>query len=190
MKMKIAATLFICLVFFALILLASCQLKKEESLFPVEVNGKLGYINKTGKIVIKPQFDYNEPEWFSEGLAVVKIGSDEKETGKIDQYGRKIPVDYKYGYIDKTGKIIIKPQFNDAGGFFEGLASVIIGDKRGYIDKTGKIVINPQFDDAGEFSKGGLAQVRIGGEWRDNVLWGGKSGYIDKTGKTVWISTE
>jgi len=44
----------------------------------------------------------------------------------------------KWGYIDKTGKIVFEPQFDNAGYFSEGLAGVRIGKKYGYIDKTGK----------------------------------------------------
>jgi len=57
---------------------------------------------------------------FPEGLAAVRIGDD--ETGK-------------WGFIDKSGKLVISPQFDaiSHGGFSEGLASVRIGD-----DKTGK----------------------------------------------------
>ena len=51
----------------------------------------------------------------------------------------------KWGYIDKTGKIVIHPQFSQAGTFSEGLATVAIenGTKKNYvmIDKKGKIVI-------------------------------------------------
>ena len=83
--------------------------------------------------------------------------------------------DGKEGYIDKTGKIVINPQFDEAWTFSEGLAKVKIGNKLGYIDKTGKYVINPQFDKAEKFSNG-LAKVDIGGNW----------GYIDKTGNYVW----
>ena len=32
----------------------------------------------------------------------------------------------KYGYIGKTGKIVIKPQFDDAWGFSKGVAIVKI----------------------------------------------------------------
>jgi hypothetical protein len=45
--------------------------------------------------------------------------------------------DGKYGYIDKTGKIVIKPQFDFAESFSEGLAWVSISGKDGYINKTG-----------------------------------------------------
>jgi len=49
----------------------------------------------------------------------------------------------KYGYIDKTGKIVIEPKFDNAWSFSEGLARVKIDDKDGYIDKTGKYVWEP-----------------------------------------------
>ncbi len=33
---------------------------------------------------------------------------------------------YGYGYIDKNGKVVIEPQFDDARDFSEGLARVAI----------------------------------------------------------------
>ncbi len=51
----------------------------------------------------------------------------------------------KVGFIDNTGKIIIKPQFDDGWGFDEGLAPIRVGREWGYIDETGKIIIKPQF---------------------------------------------
>ena len=30
----------------------------------------------------------------------------------------------KWGYIDESGKMVIKPQFDDARAFFDGLAAV------------------------------------------------------------------
>jgi hypothetical protein len=42
----------------------------------------------------------------------------------------------KWGFIDKTGNIVIQPQFDEIfGGFSEGLALVRIGDKLGYISR-------------------------------------------------------
>ena len=37
----------------------------------------------------------------------------------------------KHGYIDDSGKIVIKPRFDDAWSFSEGLAPVLIDDKWG-----------------------------------------------------------
>ena len=39
----------------------------------------------------------------------------------------------KSGFIDKSGRIVINPQFNVADSFSDGLAMIRIGD-----DKTGK----------------------------------------------------
>jgi len=94
---KRSIILFCCL---AALVLTSCSQKKTETpklskesirLFPIVVNDKWGYIDKTGKIVIEPQFDYAYK--FSEQLARVRIG-DEK-TGK-------------YGYIDTIGRVCCK----------------------------------------------------------------------------------
>ena len=71
---------------------------------------------------------------------------------------------------------VIPPQFDVAGYFSEGLASVKIGNKYGYIDKTGQVAIKPQFDEVEEFSEG-LASVKIGDKY--------SYGYIDKSGQMV-----
>jgi hypothetical protein len=64
--------------------------------------------------------------------------------------------------IEKTGSIVIKPQFDWAGQFSEGLAVVKIQGKRGYINKKGDAVILPGFSRAEEFSEG-LAIVLVDG---------------------------
>jgi hypothetical protein len=47
----------------------------------------------------------------------------------------------RWGYVDKTGRMVIKPQFDEAWEFSGGLAAVAADDKLGYIDRTGKFVI-------------------------------------------------
>jgi hypothetical protein len=44
----------------------------------------------------------------------------------------------KEGYIDKKGKVVIKPVFDEADEFNNGIAWVSIGRKSGYIDRKGK----------------------------------------------------
>ena len=80
----------------------------------------------------------------------------------------------KYGFIDKSGKVLIEPQFDHARDFSEGFAQVKKDGKYGFIDKSGKVVIEPQFDDAEPFSEG-LGKVEKDGNW----------GFIDKSGKVV-----
>ena len=67
----------------------------------------------------------------------------------------------KTGFVNRDGKLVINPQFDDARNFYDGLALVSSGGKAGYIDEDGKSIINPQFDVAGDFSNG-LAAVSTG----------------------------
>ena len=47
-----------------------------------------------------------------------------------------------YGYIDKTGQMVIEPQFYGAYPFYEGLAAVVLDEDGAvaYIDRTGELV--------------------------------------------------
>jgi WG repeat protein len=56
--------------------------------------------------------------------------------------------EYKCGYIDKTGMVVIPLQFSSARGFREGLAAVRTekDGKWGFIDRTGTVVIPLQFE--------------------------------------------
>ncbi len=153
-----------------------------EGLATVKLGGRWGFIDKTGQYVINPQFD--KFVIFHEGLAPVHVDGN---WGYIDRTGSFAFKSLKQmnpaaeggdfsgglaavcqnapqrcGYIDRSGTLAIKPQFDSASTFSEGLASVLVSGKWGYINTSGKIVINPQFDGATAFS-GGLAIVSISG---------------------------
>ena len=83
-------------------------------------------------------------------------------------------------YIDKTGQIVIPCQWNGAGDFSEGLASVKNENgKRGFIDKTGNVVIPCQWDFIDEDFRGGVAVVM-------NIRNNYKKFYeINKEGKVI-----
>jgi hypothetical protein len=85
----------------------------------------------------------------------------------------------KWGFMDKTARVVIEPKYDLAGWFSEGLAAVMVEGKWGYIDPSGKFVIEPKFDAAGWF-EGGRAQVQLGDQWE----------YIDRSGRVVWELTE
>lgn len=96
-----------------------------------------------------------------------------QEESHTQEYFPKKDESGKYGYM--AGDIwIIKPQFEQAGAFSDGLAPVVINDKCGYIGKDGTLVIPYRFESAGIF-KDGLAAVQLNGKY----------GYIDNTGKSV-----
>ena len=94
----------------------------------VKQNGKYGFIDKKGKVVVPFQFD-DTAYSFSDGLTYVKREG-------------------KYGFIDKKGKVIIPFQFDDAESFSDGLAKVRQNDKYGFVDKEGKVVVPFLFDAA------------------------------------------
>jgi WG containing repeat len=82
-----------------------------------------------------------------------------------------VPSNGKFGYIDSNGNTVIRPRFDLAGGYAEGLAPVSMGGRWGYIDPEGLLVIPAKFEDANRFSNG-LARVLVNGRW----------GYIHKNG--------
>lgn len=90
------------------------------------------------------------------------------------------------GYVDGNGKVVIKPQFTGAGGFYQERAVVKnTQEEWGYIDKLGNWVISPKFCSAARFSEG-LAGVYVGGVRDENGdCVQGKWGFISVTGKMV-----
>ena len=80
----------------------------------------------------------------------------------------------RYGYEDPAGKVVVRPKYDFAWMFREGLSTVKLNGKYGYVDEKGCEAIPPKYDDARLFSDG-LAVVRIGEKY----------GFIDKSGKLV-----
>jgi hypothetical protein len=74
----------------------------SEGLASIQIINKWGYIDKTGKIVIEPQFEEAYP--FEGGAATVYLGRCE-----INERTPKSQKPCKLGYIDRTGKYIWKP---------------------------------------------------------------------------------
>ena len=160
---------------------------RSACLFPVERDGKSGYIDQTGEIAIALEFEGADS--FHEGLAPVKLGG---KKGFIDPSGKMVITpqfdeassfseglaafqrNKKWGYIDRTGREVIPARFDSAGQFAEGLAAVEIGEESGYVDRTGELAIPLQFESAWQFSEG-LAAVELGSKY----------GYINTSGELV-----
>ena len=114
--------------------------------YGVSLWARFTFIDHSGREVV-PAFTVEYVDGFSEGLAAVRPGA---VLG-----GRS----HKVGYMDTTGGWAIKPEFDDAGRFSEGLAAVNRAGPHGranwgYINKDGRIVIAYQFDDAKAFVQG------------------------------------
>ena len=110
----------------------------SEGLARVELHGKCGYVDISGRVVIPFKFVHAEP--FTDGLALVYTtwGANIFGTEGWDFFRRA-------GYINHDGKFVIDPRNTlNARGFSEGIApfqpgiSTAQNPKWGYLDKSGK----------------------------------------------------
>ena len=84
------------------------------------IGGKWGFVNRNGKIVVNPEFDYVFN--FSEGIAAVKVGD-------------------KYGFIDTTGVLIVPCEYDEVESSFEdGEGKLVKGDKVYVFNRSGEMV--------------------------------------------------
>lgn len=131
--------------------------------FLIIQDGKHGFINARGEVVIEPRF--HECGHFHEGLARFR---------KVD----------KWGFIDLNGNIVIPAQYDEALDFSEGLAAVRKGKFWGFIDHQDSLVIPFMYTKALSF-KEGLAPVKMGEKLL--FMWINRGfGYINK--KMKWLS--
>ena len=135
----------------------------REGYLPVEKDGKWGYVNAEGRMVIP--CIYEEAYSFSDGVAYVVLNE-------------------KTCFINHQNEIVLTSSYDRTGAFYNGLASACTKysdcTKYGFIDKTGKLVISQKFVSdyyiEGDFSQCSLAPVMA-----ENKLYG----CIDQTGKFV-----
>src|SRR5512138_503609 len=98
---------------------AKLPLSGGPALFPVEVGGKYGYIDSTGRTVIAPQFD--DARQFRDSRAFVDVEG-------------------RWGIVDAEGAWVKRPQYHEGSFFSSGLAAVNTGPRAWLIDHSGKPV--------------------------------------------------
>ena len=180
------------LLFFIILIIYSCTQKKQQPLFRISDGKNFGFIDTSGKIVIKPAL--SDVRDFNDGLALSYLNS----------------ADSTYGFIDETGKYVIAPNliantyplalyigsFQESSeeqkgynaisefSFSDGLALYFDPkrEKYGYMDIQGEIVIEPKFFNATKF-KNGYAKVMTS---NDTINWENRHvGLINKKGEFV-----
>src|ERR1043166_4719734 len=117
--MKRIITLFILLFY----LKTSAQ---TPALFPVKHDGKWGYINSSGSIVIQPAFD--AADYFENGLYA------------------KFQVGYYTGLLDTNGSFVIQPVYDDIRFIRNNLFGVHSQHRWSIIQLNGKTLANDSFD--------------------------------------------
>ncbi|MDT8299083.1 MAG: WG repeat-containing protein, partial [Spirochaetaceae bacterium] len=61
--------------------------------------------------------------------------------------------EYGVGFVNKSGRVVIPAEFDDAEDFSDGLALVASDGLGGWIDRRGNIIIPLEYYDAGSFSQ-------------------------------------
>jgi len=113
--------------------LGTSDASDETGLFPVQIDGRWGYINGEGRITIEPVF--REAGLFVEGRARARL-------------------DGRRGFINAAGDFISEPHFESTLDFSNGLASVRVEGRWGFVDRSGNLTIAPRFRKACPFSEG------------------------------------
>lgn len=85
---------------------------------PYEQNGLWGYMNFNQKVIHGPKWLKAYPTYDLRGLVKTQTG--------------------KFGYVDTTGTIVIKPKFEKAANFYRGYAKVSNKKKNYLIDTNGE----------------------------------------------------
>jgi hypothetical protein len=125
------------------------------SVSKVKKDGKIGYVDINGNIIIKVEYD--EGLTFNEGYSAVRKGSN-------------------WAFIDSAGKLITDFKYTDALGFSQGLAPAKKASGWGYVDTLGHEVISFEYSNARKFTEGLAAVANKGKE-----LWG----FINRRGEVV-----
>lgn len=131
----------------------------------VQLNGKWGYIDQQGELVVQPIYD-----------------SVEKANYWPDMY-IAVSLNGKYGVLNKSFEEIIHPQYDEIGEFLYGVAAVRNGDKWGVVDTKGDLVVPITYART-QPAPGGNAFVAVKLD-KGSLLWG----MMDKKGNLVIPTT-
>lgn len=136
----------------------------EPGISTVATLRQFGFIDKEGRVVIKPQF--TSAGDFTEGLAPASTTDEGGITSSLGEYfpdHYQMAFERRWGFINKQGEWVIPMIYEQVRHFHDGLAPFRKNGKWGYLNRQGKEVVSPQFDEAWEFWRG-VAKAVIDGE--------------------------
>ncbi len=146
----------------------------REEMAGVKVGDHMGFIDISGKIAVRPEYDFVYP--FADGIGIGCVGEPKNDLKAFELFSKEPHI--RQLYLDKHGGVLhesmvsgsainglegvrIEPTIEPRGGstqysntsFENGLALTLVGSKYGYMDKTFKLVIPAQYDFAYRFSQ-------------------------------------
>ncbi|KUP21748.1 WG repeat-containing protein [Paenibacillus sp. DMB5] len=101
---------------------------------------KTFYIDHNGKTVIRAVTGLQNSEPFSNGLAAVTV--------RTTSAGKSV---IRTGFINTKGKWAIKPIYDYASSFSEGIATATVNGKSGLIDTKGNWIVKPKYSGGSGF---------------------------------------
>lgn len=129
----------------------------SEGLAPVRPDSLWGFVDREGRMVIDPRFrwasrapgdslptvapDAPAPARDASGLTLVPpVGP----TSYFSEGRARVRRNGRWGFVDRTGELVIPPRFARAGTFHDGLARVRFADgQAGYVARDGAVVWPP-----------------------------------------------
>ncbi|WP_408072012.1 WG repeat-containing protein [Butyrivibrio sp. JL13D10] len=120
------------------------------------------YVNEVGAVASGGYvFAHTNKGYIMLDPTMQKVGSGvyEDVKGFVDGTFAAVKKDGKWGFVDTNGNYIIKPKYEDAFSFANGLAPVKSGGSWGFINSDDKWAIEPTFVDAKALNSNGCGFV-------------------------------
>lgn len=137
-------------------------------LYPVELDGKLGFADVNGEIVIPTIYDSkgygNNTVWFPsheyldlkknklcglikhDGSLVVDFCWSGMKLALLSEDLIPVAIENKWGFVNvKTGKTQVEVAYDEVESFKDGFAPVCINKKWGMIDVNGNMIVKPKY---------------------------------------------
>jgi len=142
----------------------------------VKIKGKWGFIDGRGKWLIEPK--YEDADDFDDAVATDDFKDVERDKG--ERTGRNlgtaglyamVKLDGRWGYVNRTDRAGLVPQFKQAQPFYLGLAQVSRDDSFAYVGESGQVRFDPRVAiELGFVSQTSREQARVAtGVNRENL---------------------
>lgn len=137
--------------------------------YDFDQNKVYGLINTDGKLIMEPQ---NYSIYWSEDYDITNMGLVSLTND-----------DYKDGYADTTGKILLPPEYDYSYAASDEIVAVVKNEKLGFIDINCQFISEPQWDDlaGNSYPYRGYSFSEDLAAVRKNSYWG----FIDTNGNII-----
>ncbi|MBX3232024.1 MAG: WG repeat-containing protein [Labilithrix sp.] len=140
----------------------------------LRANGKFGFQDEQGKVLVTPKYDHAVEPPEGEGLGIVCLGgglcdrSDNHEPTRLEHLGGK------WGAVDERGDEVVPLEYDELGHAGHRILIANRGARIGLLDERGTVITPIEYSWIAPFSEGLAMCRRAEGEQRN--------GYLDTTG--------